>query len=64
MRQNEGNSDNKTVQEAHLKQKNWQSSTIKSALPPNIQDRVQQALMKTKNLMQMLKNTKSFSAGK
>lgn len=44
--------------------KNWQTSTIKSALPPNIQDRVQQALTKTKNLMQMLKNTKSFSAGK
>lgn len=57
------NEDNKTVQQSPMK-KNWQTSTIKSALPPNIQDRVQQALTKTKNLMQMLKNTKSFSAGK
>lgn len=56
-------SDNKTVQE-NLRQKTWQSSTIKSTLPPNIQDRVQQALAKTKNVMEKLKNTKSFSAGK
>lgn len=43
-------SDSKTIQD-NLRQRNWQTSTIKSALPPNIQDRVQQALAKTKNVM-------------
>ena len=56
-------SDNKTVND-NLKSKTWQTSTIKSTLPPNIQDRVQQALAKTKNVMELLKTTKSFSAGK
>ena len=52
---------------------NWQNQTIWSSAsntagtvgqPGDIKDRVQKALMKTKNVMGMLKTPKSSSAGK
>lgn len=54
--------DSKTAVQNKDKCKGWQTSTIKSTLPPNIQDKVQQALTKTKHVMQMLKRTKSSTA--
>jgi hypothetical protein len=39
--------------------KNWQNSTIKSTLAPNIQDKIQQALAKTRLAMEMLNRAKS-----
>lgn len=54
--------DSKTVQDrGRGKGKSWQNSTTKSTLTSNIQDKVQQALTKTKSVMQMLKRTKSLT---
>lgn len=61
--QESGAFDSKTVQDAGIKPKNWQNSTIKSTVNPDINDRVQQALIKTKNVMQLLKKAKNL-AGK
>ncbi len=58
--------DSQTVNEkAKNRNRNWPSETFRSDDSPNIQQRVQQALAKTKNVMSMLKNsTKSFSLQK
>lgn len=42
-----------------LNGKSWQTSTIKSTLASNIQDKIQHALTKTRRAMEMLNRAKS-----